>query len=93
MSTGPEPTPAQLEGLEVCVQSQLAGRVRNVRLLFQEGGLVLQGQATTYYAKQLAQHIVLNSSPLPLIRNEIEVVGDARRPPDAGPNQGNAPPG
>jgi hypothetical protein len=35
--------------------------------------LVLQGQAHTYYAKQLAQHALLEATRLPIRANEIEV--------------------
>jgi hypothetical protein len=34
---------------------------------------VLRGRARTYYAKQLAQHAVMQATALPILRNEIEV--------------------
>jgi hypothetical protein len=45
--------------LEAHAQNQLNGRVRNLRLAVRDNGLILQGQAHTYYAKQLAQHVVM----------------------------------
>jgi len=36
-------------------------------------GLVLRGRAQTYYAKQLAQHAVVEAAGLPILANEIEV--------------------
>lgn len=59
--------------LEARVQSRLYGRVRNFRLLHRDDGLVLQGRARTYYAKQLAQHAVLEVTAQPIAANEIEV--------------------
>jgi hypothetical protein len=56
------------------VQQSLFGRVRNLRLVLDNEGLVLQGQALTYYVKQLAQHAVMTAIALPILRNEINVV-------------------
>jgi len=33
----------------------------------------LRGRAKTYYAKQLAQHAVMEATDLPVLANEIEV--------------------
>jgi hypothetical protein len=62
----------ELEGL---VQRHLLGRisVRALRVLVKDGGLVLQGRASTYYAKQLAQHAAAAVSGLPVRSNDIEV--------------------
>lgn len=62
-----------LEQLEMLLQRRLIGRVRDVRLLVREHGLILQGQTTTYYAKQLAQHAAIEITGLPILANEIEV--------------------
>jgi hypothetical protein len=59
--------------LQARVSSRLSGRVRHLRLLNQANGLIIMGQTTTYYAKQLAQHAVMESSALPILANEIEV--------------------
>jgi hypothetical protein len=63
----------KIDGLEANVQQRLNGRVRNFRLRLHEDGLVLQGDALTYYAKQLAQHAIMESTRLPILANEIEV--------------------
>jgi len=65
----------QAEQLESLVQRQLLGRVRvrRFRVLVQEQGVVLQGCASTYYAKQLAQHAAMEVSGLPILANEIKV--------------------
>jgi hypothetical protein len=62
-----------MEQLETQVQSRLNGRVRNFRLVVREHGLILMGHARTYYAKQLAQHAVLEATTLPILANEIDV--------------------
>ena len=61
------------EQLETHVQSRLNGRVRHFRLVVRGCGLVLRGQARTYYAKQLAQHEVMGATALPILANEIQV--------------------
>jgi len=60
--------------LETHVQYRLGRQVRNFQLIFAHKGLVLRGRAKTYYAKQLAQHAVLEATKLPIWANEIEVV-------------------
>lgn len=64
---------ATLEDLEAVVQGRLAGRVKNLRLVRSGEGLVIRGQARSYYAKQLAQHAVMSSSDCPIYGNEITV--------------------
>ena len=66
-------TPA--DQLEALIQWHLLGRVRvrPFRVVVREEGLVLQGCAPTYYAKQLAQHAAMEVSGLPILANEIEV--------------------
>ncbi len=71
-----EPDTATCESLaqiEEHVQCRLTGRVRDFRLLVRNQGLVLLGHTQTYYAKQLAQHIVMAATSLPIQANEIEV--------------------
>jgi hypothetical protein len=36
-------------------------------------GIILQGFASTYHAKQLAQHLVMEITNQPVLANEIEV--------------------
>jgi hypothetical protein len=66
-------TRAAVERLEAQVQGRLSGRVAAFRLLLRGRGLVLQGRSRTYYAKQLAQHAVLEAKGLPIVANEIVV--------------------
>jgi hypothetical protein len=63
----------EVDRLETLVQIRLSGRVHNFQLLWRDNGLVLRGQARTYYAKQLAQHAVMEVSEAPILANEIEV--------------------
>jgi hypothetical protein len=67
------PEHPELQQLETHVQSRLSGRVRSFRLVVHPCGLILQGHAHTYYAKQLAQHAVMAATTLPILANEIEV--------------------
>jgi hypothetical protein len=72
-TTASTPLP-ELERLEAHLQGQLGGRVYNLRLQLRDNGLVLQGRARTYYAKQLAQHAVMGVTEYLIEANEIEVV-------------------
>jgi len=79
MKTMDQPVPAQDEAqdtlaeLETRLQSQLQGRARGVRLVRRDGGLVLKGWARSYYVKQLAQHLLMRQTELPIRANDIEV--------------------
>jgi hypothetical protein len=66
-------TREQLARIEEHVRCRLTGRVRELQLVVRDHGLVLRGHAHTYYAKQLAQHAVLDATNLPIQANEIEV--------------------
>lgn len=61
--------------LETLVRERLASRahVRDLRVVVLEDGVVLEGRAATYYAKQLAQHVVTKVLGLSLRANRIEV--------------------
>jgi hypothetical protein len=71
-----EPTPdLSLEQAEALLQQQLRGRVWGLRVLSQDDGVILQGQALSYHAKQLGQHIAMWDLRLTVVANEIEVRG------------------
>jgi hypothetical protein len=59
--------------LEAHVQCRLGGQIREFRLVVADKGLLLRGHARTYYAKQLAQHAVMEATGLPILANEIDV--------------------
>lgn len=67
-----ERTSQIIKELETQLQGRLAGRVRDLRLHLHDAGIVLRGIARTYYAKQLAQHALLEAE-VPVLANEIEV--------------------
>lgn len=60
-----------LDHLENRVHARLSGRVCNLRILFNDCGIILRGFARTYHAKQLAQHAVMAETHLPIVANEI----------------------
>lgn len=64
---------AQVGELEALLQARLAGKVRDLHVSIDLGGLVLRGFARTYHAKQLAQHAAMAASSIPIHANEIEV--------------------
>jgi hypothetical protein len=59
--------------LEAHIQCRLGGRISEFRVVVADKGLILRGHARTYYAKQLAQHAVMEVTGLPILANEIEV--------------------
>ena len=59
--------------LEAHIQCRLGGRISEFRVVVADKGLILRGHARTYYAKQLAQHAVMEATALPILANEIEV--------------------
>lgn len=62
-----------LEHLESHLQSQLSGRIVDLQVVHTAAGFILRGRTHTYYAKQLAQHALMQASDLPISANEIEV--------------------
>lgn len=64
---------AEMEQLETRVQCRLNGQVQHFGLVVRGYGLILTGHARTYYAKQLAQHAVMEATALPILANEIDV--------------------
>jgi len=62
-----------LERIEKHVRYRLTGLLRDFQLVFRDQGLVLRGHVHTYYAKQLAQHAVMDASSLPILSNEMDV--------------------
>lgn len=61
------------ERLEAQLQCRLGNRVRDLRVQLHPAGLVLQGRAATYHAKQLAQHAAMELADVPILANDIEV--------------------
>jgi hypothetical protein len=68
-----EPISTREETLESLIEHRLGSRIRDVRVVVKPMGLILQGRAATYHAKQLAQHAAMEQATLPILCNEIEV--------------------
>ena len=62
-----------LARIEEHVRHRLTGLLGGFQLVFRDQGLVLRGHVHTYYAKQLAQHAVMEASTLPIRANELDV--------------------
>jgi len=69
-----QPSPQQFE-LEQYVQVRTGRRVRNLAIELEPERVILRGQATSYYVKQLAQHGVRDL--LPHVRLENTIVVDS----------------
>jgi hypothetical protein len=61
------------EHLEAALHTRLGGRVSNLQVIVHDAGVVLRGRASTYYAKQLAQHAAMELAGLNVLANDIEV--------------------
>lgn len=59
--------------LEALVRRRLGSLVPDLRVVVREQGVILQGHAPTYHAKQLAQHAAMDMGGLPILANDIEV--------------------
>jgi hypothetical protein len=55
------------------VKAILGRRVKDFRLCDSDGRIVLKGLASTYYAKQMAQHLIWKNIGSGILVNEIEV--------------------
>ncbi|MBN9120762.1 MAG: response regulator transcription factor [Planctomycetes bacterium] len=62
-----------VSSLDRLVRQVLGRRVPDLCVVIRGGGFVLRGRATSYHAKQLAQHAAMAATNLPLTANEIEV--------------------
>ena len=72
--TGQAPIAADIERLAAETGRKLRGRLTDLRIERQGGGVVLRGTARSFYAKQLALHAVISGTRLPVVRNEIRVL-------------------
>jgi hypothetical protein len=61
------------ERLEMLLQRRLGNRIRDLRVVVRPAGIILQGRAPTYHAKQLAQHAAMELGTVPILANDIEV--------------------
>jgi len=52
---------------------RLGNQVRDLKIVHHHDGLILHGRVSTYYGKQLAQHVVMEISGLSFVANEIDV--------------------
>lgn len=59
--------------LEASVSLRLGGRVRDLRLVIRGDQVIVKGSSRSYYAKQLAQHAVMELTGLKILANEIKV--------------------
>ena len=55
------------------VQVEVGHHIHQLQIVAQADGFILRGRATSYYAKQLAQHVVMRLSSRRVLTNEIEV--------------------
>jgi len=61
------------QAAEALLLGRLCGRVQQLRVLIRPEGAVLQGDAGSYYGKQMAQHLAFKLLGLSVLANEIDV--------------------
>jgi uncharacterized protein YgbK (DUF1537 family) len=68
---------ARYRALEIAIrqriESRLMGRVRNLLVRALDGVVILEGECTTYYTKQLAQHTAMGILDDEQLENSITV--------------------
>ena len=64
----------QTDQLESRLLNRSGRQIRNLCVILHPAGVVLRGQSTTYYAKQIVQHAAMELTGLPVLANEIEVL-------------------
>jgi hypothetical protein len=62
-----------LDGVAAALERQLRGRIDGLRLRVDDGAIVIEGRAESYYVKQLAQHAVMQATPSTAVDNAIVV--------------------
>lgn len=55
------------------LRSRCGDQFLDLRIIVYQNGLILQGRASTYYGKQMAQEVAKSVLGLAVVRNEIEV--------------------
>jgi hypothetical protein len=60
--------------LETHIKTQLGTRVRHLGVVYRNKGIIMRGRAHTFHAKQLAQHLVMKMTSVPILANEFEVL-------------------
>ncbi|HZZ82538.1 MAG TPA: hypothetical protein VFE62_28825 [Gemmataceae bacterium] len=63
----------EMDRLAAEVRKHLNGRLWGFQLLVHSQGLVLRGETHSFHAKQLAQHLVMKVTEVPILANEIVV--------------------
>jgi hypothetical protein len=72
LARGPRPRP--FDPLRRAVEARAGRQFRGLRMNVLDGlGVVLDGEAASYHAKQLAQHVVGLLTGQPVLANRIEV--------------------
>jgi hypothetical protein len=73
-STIHRPIPLEARDLEHSVIKRVGSAIRDLECnLIEDRGLILRGQATSYFAKQTAQEVVMEMTTIPIISNDIRV--------------------
>ena len=71
------------ERIEESVQGRLLGSpylaLRNIGCVYRDGILTLRGSLPTYYLKQMAQSVVIETEGVTTVVNQIEVRAAAHR--------------
>jgi len=61
------------DSLEHRILLRIGNRIRDLRVVERPEGLILQGWAVTFHAKQLAQHAAMDLTNRLILANQIEV--------------------
>lgn len=68
------PNPEALaEQIQQVVQTRTGGRVRGLRVQVVDRYVIVSGQTSTYYNKQLVTHAAMEAADDALVQNDVEV--------------------
>jgi hypothetical protein len=59
--------------IEIALNHRAGRQVHGLHVILRNGGVILRGRSSTYYAKQLAQHLAVALIGWPVVANEIQV--------------------
>jgi hypothetical protein len=73
MNTTLTPVAESFDHVRSIMRRQLHGLIYNFAIAREQRGLILTGIARSYYAKLVAQEVVMRHVGAPIARNDIEV--------------------
>ena len=65
--------PDETSELECSIRKRTGFSIRQLQVVVTDDGIILNGNASSYHAKQLVQEAVMEKTSFPIISNDIQV--------------------